>query len=81
MTLLAQSRGALERQHPLLENPDFVVTLETSKALGAESESLCILNDIPAASPRGESPGESFPNTITILSMALRKVGASQESR
>ena len=40
-------KGALERQHPVLENPEFIVTPETSKTLGTKSDPLCILNNIP----------------------------------
>lgn len=62
MTLSDYSQGALERQHPVLENPEFKVTLETTKALRAESDPLYIFNNIPSGSPREESSGESFPN-------------------
>lgn len=51
VTLSGQSQGVLERQHPVLENSEFMVTLETSKALGAESGPLYIFNNIPLAHP------------------------------
>ena len=54
MTLSGQSQGALERQHPVLENLEFMVTHETSKTLGNESGSLYNFNTILCDSLGGE---------------------------
>lgn len=63
----------LERQHPVLVDQEFKVTLETSKALEAESDPLYIFNNISRGSPRGESSGGCFPNVTVILCKAVRK--------
>lgn len=62
----------LERQHPVLEKPEFMVTPDTSKALGAESGPLFIFNSLPSGAPRGESSGDSVPFAIAISSVILR---------
>lgn len=38
MTLSGQLQGALERQNPVFKNFEFIVILETSKALRGESD-------------------------------------------
>ena len=57
--------GVLERQCPVLENPEFMVAHQTSKALGVESGSLCVLTTSPLAHTE-ESHHESFPNAIAL---------------
>lgn len=62
--------GELERQRPVLKKPEFLVTLETSKTLGAESGPLYVFNSISSGSPTGESSeGGGFPFVIAILSV------------
>lgn len=51
----------MERQNSVLENPEFIVTLATSKTLGAEYGSLYVFNNIASGSRRGESSEGSFP--------------------
>ena len=66
--------GALERQHPVLENPEFMVIIKTSETLKAESGPLHIFKNITSGSPRRESKKRiKFPNAILISSIALRK--------
>ena len=73
MTLSGQLQDTLKRQYTVLENPEFMVTPEASKILGAKSNPLYIMNNIVSGSSRGETSRKSFPNVIAISSTTLRK--------
>lgn len=60
VTLSDWSQGVLERQHPVLENPEFMVTFEISEALRAESDPVYIFNNIPLAHSEENQQGKAF---------------------
>ena len=62
----------MERQHLVLEKPEFLLKPDASKALSTELGPLYTFSNISPGSPKGESSGESLHFVIATLSMTER---------